>query len=182
MTPHTTRRRRLRRIQRWLANLLFVLASMALAFVIYVRFFDEPASAPTVPTAPIDAEFVQVAQIIDGDTIDVLVDGTTYRLRYIGIDTPEIGESLADLATARNRALLTGKTVRIVKDVSETDRYGRLLRYVYLEDGRLVNEILVQEGLADAVSYPPDTKLDERLRDAEYGAQVAKRGIWAEEK
>ena len=173
--------KRWRKIRRWIGNALFVLAALALGVVLYIRLFDQPTAAPPATGPPAGSGAAQVTHVIDGDTIDVLMHGTPYRVRYIGIDTPELGEDLADLATARNRALVTGKTVHLAVDVSETDRYGRLLRYVYLPDGGLVNELLVQEGLARVTLYPPDTRLAERLQEAEGRAQATRVGIWAEE-
>ncbi|MCA9966666.1 MAG: thermonuclease family protein [Anaerolineales bacterium] len=97
-----------------------------------------------------------VTNIVDGDTIDVNLDGQIVRVRYIGIDTPEYNEQCGSEATQANASLVAGRTVRMVKDVSETDRYGRLLRYVYV--GNLfINAELVRQGLAIPVRYPPDT-------------------------
>jgi len=82
----------------------------------------------------------------------VLIDGVEYRVRYIGIDTPETfhptrGEQpYGKEASARNKELVGGRTVYLEKDISETDRYGRLLRYVWLEDGTMVNGALVADG------------------------------------
>jgi micrococcal nuclease len=81
----------------------------------------------------------QVVNIVDGDTIDVLIGGTSYRVRYILIDTPEVSggvEPFGPEATEANRALVEGQRVVLEKDVSETDRYGRLLRYVHVGQGR----------------------------------------------
>jgi micrococcal nuclease len=121
--------------------------------------------------------------VIDGDTIEVRLDGKEQRVRYIGINTPESVdprrpvERFGKEAAERNRQLVQGKTVRLERDVSETDRHGRLLRYVWV-DGALVNETLAQEGFARAVSYPPDVKYQERLRAAERAARAANRGQW----
>jgi micrococcal nuclease len=93
---------------------------------------------------------------VDGDTIDVNLNGQIVRVRYIGMNTPESNEVCGSEATAANAALVAGRTVTMVRDVSETDRYGRLLRYVYV-DGVFVNGELVAGGWADAVDYPPDT-------------------------
>ena len=77
-----------------------------------------------------------VVRVIDGDTIEVEIDGTSYRVRYIGIDTPETVhpqkpvECFGKEASEKNRELVEGKRVRLEKDVSDTDKYGRLLRYV----------------------------------------------------
>ena len=71
--------------------------------------------------------------MVDGDTIEVNVLGTLYRVRYTGIDTPEVGDWGADEATQLNTQLAAGRTIRLEKDVSETDRFGRPLRYVNRE-------------------------------------------------
>lgn len=124
-----------------------------------------------------------VTRIVDGDTIHVDIGGEVYKVRYIGINAPEMDhpdrgvEPFARDSTARNRELVGGKTVRLEKDVSETDRYGRLLRYVWL-DGVMVNEVLVREGPARSVSYPPDVKYQPRLEQAGREAKANRRGLW----
>jgi micrococcal nuclease len=122
--------------------------------------------------------------VTDGDTIKVRIDGEVFNVRYIGMDTPESvapGQPVgcyAREASARNTALVDGRIVELEKDVSETDRFGRLLRYVYV-DGQMVNEVLVAEGYAQAVTYPPDVKYQERLRRAEATARDSGRGFWS---
>lgn len=74
---------------------------------------------------------------------------------------------------------MDGQTIYLEKDVSETDRYDRLLRYVYLADGRMVNEEIVRAGLAYASPYPPDVKHQDRLAAAQRAAQTAGLGLWA---
>src|SRR3954462_11402726 len=73
----------------------------------------------------------QVTRVIDGDTIDVEMSGVSYRVRYIGMNTPERDEACYQEAKDANAVLVSGKTVTLVKDTSETDVYGRLLRYIY---------------------------------------------------
>lgn len=120
-----------------------------------------------------------VTRVIDGDTIEVNLEGLIYRVRYIGIDTPEIGEPCADEATEANRQLVEGKTVWLEKDISETDKYGRLLRYVYVDD-IFVNEELVRLGLALPSSYPPDVKYDDTFSFTGFLArQYDVVGIWS---
>ena len=119
-----------------------------------------------------------VIQVTDGDTI--VVEGN-YRVRYIGIDTPEIRPTLEAYeleAWQVNRELVEGKEIRLECDVSETDRYGRLLRYVYVDD-IFVNAELVRLGLAEAKSYPPDTKYQGYFEELEATARKAGLGIWA---
>ncbi len=136
---------------------------------------------PAVPPARQLAEMTpaRVVNVVDGDTVDIALDGREVRLRYIGIDTPERDEPFYRAATAANRALVGRRTVYLEKDVSETDRYGRLLRYVYTPDGRLVNEILVAEGHAHAATFPPDVRHTARLQAAQQRAQEAGLGMWA---
>lgn len=124
-------------------------------------------------------EKATVVDIIDGDTIDVRLNGVVERLRYIGLDTPERGDPLYADARDLNEALVLGQTVRLVADVSERDRFGRLLRYVYLPDGTFVNGELVRLGLAEVRAYPPDTAQHEALLALQEEAIAARRGLWA---
>jgi micrococcal nuclease len=118
---------------------------------------------------------VAVVRVIDGDTI-VIQGGE--RVRYIGIDAPERDEPLGPAATQLNGEMVGGKRVRLEKDVSNRDRYGRLLRYVYV-DGTLVEGELVRQGLARVRAYPPDTKYHQELLELEAEAKEAGRGVWA---
>jgi endonuclease YncB( thermonuclease family) len=126
-----------------------------------------------------------VVRVIDGDTIEVdrVLDGRA-TLRYIGIDTPETvapGQPVGCFgreASDRNKELVEGKTVFLEKDISETDRFGRLLRYVYLGDGRMVNELLLADGYAQVSTFPPDVKYQQRFLAAQQQARDAGRGLW----
>ena len=139
----------------------------------------EPAATTVAPT-PTDARFseAQVIEVVDGDTIKVLVAGEKLTLRYIGIDTPEMSAADGAAARAQNIALVSGRTVRLEQDVSATDPYGRLLRYVWVGD-LLVNAELVRLGYARAVAYPPDTKNQAQFAALQAEAQAARRGLWA---
>jgi len=119
----------------------------------------------------------QVVRIIDGDTIEVQIYGSNYKVRYIGIDTPEVGDPCSAEATAANRDLVEGKNVHLEKDVSETDKYGRLLRYVYVGD-TMVNAELVRQGYAQVYTYPPDVKYNEQFLELERKAREKGRGCW----
>lgn len=114
----------------------------------------EPDPTRIPPTAPTGVQG-QVVNVIDGDTIDVSIDGAVFRVRYIGVNTPERDEPCYAEATAANRALVEDRTVMLVQDISDTDQYGRLLRYVYV-GGTFVESSLVQNGFAEAVRYRPD--------------------------
>jgi len=129
---------------------------------------------------PYDERKARVIAVVDGDTISVLISGFyERRVRYIGIDAPEMRrDCFAPEATAANRQLVLGKDVALERDVSDTDRFGRLLRYVYLPTGEMVNELLVRGGYAVARNYPPDTKYRARFEAAERQAQQANAGLW----
>ncbi|GIW63947.1 MAG: thermonuclease [Patescibacteria group bacterium] len=118
-----------------------------------------------------------VTRVIDGDTIVV---NNSIRVRYIGIDAPELGrdpECFGQEAKAYNEKLVLGRLVKMEKDVSETDQYGRLLRYVYL-DNTMVNKKLVEEGYAFAATFPPDIKYQALFLQAERMARENSKGLW----
>ena len=128
--------------------------------------------------------FAKVTAVIDGDTIEVdLGQGNIKRVRYIGVDTPESVDPRKPIqcfskeATIKNKELVENNIVGLEKDVSETDRYGRLLRYVYAGD-IFVNQELVIQGYASAVSYPPDIKYQGQLRQREQQARSENKGLW----
>lgn len=126
-------------------------------------------------------ETARVIRVIDGDTITI--EGG-YSVRYIGIDTPEVYpqvEAFGIEAWQANRKLVEGKEVRLERDVTETDRYGRLLRYVYV-DNIFVNAELVRLGLAQSKAYPPDTRYQDFLEEMEAEAREAGRGMWQNER
>lgn len=145
-----------------------------------VPYHDASSDTPT------QFEQAHVLLVIDGDTIEVrMVDGSTERVRYIGIDTPETVhpskpvECFGNEASMKNRELVEGKEVVLMRDVSDRDRYGRLLRYVYVGE-MFVNEVLVQDGYAHAYPYPPDVTHEDLLRKAEHTAREEKKGLWGD--
>jgi micrococcal nuclease len=110
-----------------------------------------PTTTPPAFTHPNPQSLEQatVEKVIDGDTIDVVIDGEHQRVRYYGIDAPEKDEECYQEATERNRELV-GTTVRLEADARDKDEYGRLLRYVFTNEGLSVDAALVSEGLAKA--------------------------------
>ncbi len=140
------------------------------------EILEEPVERPRTV---IMGETAQVLHVIDGDTIDVLLDGNEYRVRYVGVDTPERDEPFYREATQANRDFVDGQTVTLAVDVSETDQYGRLLRYVYLADGTFVNAELIAGGYARLVTYPPDVANADYFADLQREARQAERGLWA---
>lgn len=127
-------------------------------------------------------EQVFVTKVIDGDTFEI-EDGR--KVRMIGIDTPEtvdprrVDGCFGKQASEHTKELLEGKRVKLLRDVSNTDHFGRLLRYVYVED-QFINKLLVWDGYAVARSYPPDIRQQTELREAERQARFDKKGLWGE--
>lgn len=184
---HPTRLIRL--IVSWLL-LLLALAACAVATggepttapATRTRATRPPTLAATSPTAddaaPPDGDRAEVTYVFDGDTIEVELDGRTYRLRYIGVDTPEREEPFYQAAFDFNRELVEGETVTLMRDVSETDQYGRLLRYVYLDDGTFVNAAIIRAGMGRIVTFPPDVAQTENLKQLQEEAREAGAGMW----
>jgi micrococcal nuclease len=144
----------------------------------------EPSFAPTGAT-----QLAVVESVVDGDTINVDIDGETYALRYIGMDTPEVDaadpavKQFADAASAANAALVEGEEVFLEQDISETDQFGRLLRDVWVIDPSgemvLVNLELVRRGYAQVATFPPDVKYVDLLTDAQDSARAEGLGMWS---
>ena len=120
------------------------------------------------------ADAARVARVLDGDTV-VLASGE--RVRYLGINAPEAGEPFAAEATARNGALVVGRTVTLETDAELRDQYGRLLAFVSV-GGTSVSATLIREGLAHVLVIPPNGKYTEPLLALQREAQAARRGIW----
>lgn len=151
----------------------------------------------TFASEPGGYEDAVVVRVVDGDTIVVEIEGrvdgpgageaplgSEQRVRLIGIDTPEsvrpgtpvecFGREASDAA----KALLEGETVRLIKDVEETDRYDRLLRYVYLGE-EMANARLVTNGYATAYTYPPNIRWSELFVQLQREARENDRGLWS---
>ncbi len=146
-----------------------------------------PSPSPT--HAPLKQDEAFVTRVVDGDTIEI--EGGQ-KVRYIGIDTPETKhprkpvQCFGHEAYEQNKKLVEGHVIRLERDVSETDRFGRLLRYVYLPQGvketttsaLMINDYLVRQGFAHAATFPPDVKYAEQFRQAATEAREAGRGLW----
>lgn len=132
-----------------------------------------------------------VKRIVDGDTIIVIIQGAEYRLRLIGVNCPEYTskkEPYGKEATEYTTKMLDGKTIYLQKDVSETDKYGRLLRYVWLEkpeqiteetiQEKMFNSLLVSQGYAYATTYPPDVAYSSHFKNMQQKAREENTGLW----
>lgn len=127
-----------------------------------------------------EREYVRVSRVIDGDTIE-LSDGR--RVRYVGIDAPEIGsegkrgECFSQEAFEKNREMVEGKEVYLERDVSERDKYGRWLYLVFLKDVS-VEEVLVKGGYARKMILKPDISYSSKIGEWEREAREKNIGIW----
>lgn len=156
-------------------------------------FGPQPVSTPPAALAPIiqtvskDGNLFVVTRVVDGDTIVVTVPGSTEKVRLIGVDTPEtvdprkpvqcFGKQASDFL----KSLLTGKSVRLERDPTQDDRdkYGRLLRYVYLDD-TLVNELIISRGYGHEYTYRIPYLHQYEFKKEEYMARQEKMGLWAD--
>ena len=142
------------------------------------------ASPTTLPTA-------RVVKVVDGDTLDVALNGRVERVRLIGVNAPESVDPRRPVqcfgreAAARARELLEGKLVQLEADPSQGDRdqFGRLLRYVWLPSPegppRLVNQVLIAEGYAHEYTYNLPYRYQEAFRQAQREARAQQRGLWS---
>jgi micrococcal nuclease len=168
-------------LRRQAKPVLWLAAGLALGLVGSQELRSPGASGPA------DGEYAVAARAIDGDTIEL---ATGERVRYVGIDTPELyrrsgtawvyhPEPYAEQAWTFNRLAVEGRTVRLEYDVERRDRYQRRLAYVYRDD-RFINADLVAKGLADVLTIPPNTRYAVLFRRLEREAHDTHRGVWAE--
>jgi micrococcal nuclease len=160
-----------------------VLLFFSQLFGTWVGVPDPQKSIPETAQTKESEEIAQVTAVVDGDTIKVLLNGKEEKVRYIGVDTPEPYRDknpacFSKEATARNTELVAGKEVRLVPDTENRDRYNRLLRYVYVDDV-FVNEQLVREGYATTLTIKPNTQFADLFASAEGEARNAGVGLWS---
>lgn len=133
-------------------------------------------------------EFTKVKRVVDGDTIVLENDE---RVRYIGVDTPETKhpdkpvQCFGREASQKNKELVEGKYIYLEKDISEKDKYDRLLRYIYIpnpeskNEAIFVNQYLIEKGFGQVITYPPDVKYHNDLLESQKSAQNEKLGLWS---
>ena len=171
----------------WFVVVALIAVVSAVAGVPYLIASDDAQRPPLEPQLTILAlpegftleslQEVEVEEVIDGDTIDVNLNGITTRVRYFGVDTPERGRACYREAADRNE-MLVGDTVLLLADARTEDDFGRLLRYVFLPDGTSVDATLVAEGFGEAWTRDGRYRDDIVLLEAE--ARAAERGcLWA---
>lgn len=157
-------------------------------FALYRIIWRPPPTPVSQPATTASSEasitplpnLYKVLRVVDGDTIEI--EGGE-KVRYIGINAPETvapGKPVGCYgheALNKNKELVEGKIVRLEKDISEKDKYGRLLRYVYL-DNVFINDELVKTGYARVSTYPPDVKYQKLFLESEKYARENNLGLW----
>lgn len=140
----------------------------------------------TLTVSATELQQAQVTRVLNGDTIEVhLFDGETQKVKYIGMDTPELSgepKCYAKEATIYNKALVGDKTVWLEFDDQKRDQYSRLLAYVYLDSNghAMVNSILLAQGYAEVATYPPNVKYVDRFQKLQQESKEDARGLWSE--
>lgn len=164
---------------------ILLLVSVVSVLIIFVTFFSHVYNQYLSLK---DDEFI-VTKVVDGDTIEVFKNGNTFKVRYIGIDTPETVKPNSEVecfgkeASEFNKNLVLGKKVKLESDLIDEDKYNRKLRYVYIAEGDnngvMVNELLISEGYANILTIPPNTKYVEKFKAAQKKAREAGKGLWS---
>jgi endonuclease YncB( thermonuclease family) len=170
------------------ASVILFIISIVVYFVVFLLNVND-SNVPNQPQGADQVGLFLVSRVIDGDTIE-LENGQ--KVRYIGIDTPESTiehDCYGKEASEKNKELVEGKKVRLESDISDRDKYGRLLRYVYVVDpeqpegveGQIfVNDYLVAEGYASVSTYPPDVKYQDKFKESEASARENNKGLWSQ--
>ncbi len=167
-------------------------AISALIFIIFLAFLYQEkvinlSSLPGITNQV--GTYYQVTKVTDGDTIHVDMNGTNETIRLIGINTPETVDPRTPVqcfgkeASARMKELVAGKIVRLEYDDTQSlrDVYNRLLAYVYLEDGEMINRKMVAEGYAYEYTYMTPYKYQKEFRDLQNLARTSGRGLWSKD-
>jgi micrococcal nuclease len=140
----------------------------------YIRYILALVIIGIISISGCVTEHETISKVIDGDTVK-LATGETIRL--LGINAPEKGQPYYEEATSRLKELIEGKIVILERDAEDKDQYGRLLRYIFLNNEN-INVKMIKEGYANVYIIPPNTKYETELREAEDEAINANRGMW----
>lgn len=171
---------------------IVIIAGMIIVAIAY--FFDVYSSRVATSgfsstTPQIIGTYYHVTKVVDGDTLHIDMDGHNERVRLIGINTPETVDPRRQVecygkeASQRMKEIANGKLVRLEYDESQStrDAYGRLLAYIYLEDGQMLNRKMIAEGYAYEYTYLTPYRYQKEFRQLQTLAQGAKRGLWADD-
>ncbi|MFH1610831.1 MAG: thermonuclease family protein [Patescibacteria group bacterium] len=148
-----------------------------LILILFLVFISSCTTGNIIKEHPLEGPYL-VTYVVDGDTLDININGKTERIRFSGINTPEKGECYYSGAKEKLKELTLDKEIYIQQDITNRGNYGRLLRYVYL-DNILINEYLVENGYAKVYDkYKEDTSKYYQLKAAEAEAIRLNKGVW----
>lgn len=150
--------------------------------------FPKEAPVEDEDTPVIREGYYRVVRVVDGDTLAVDINGKSETVRLIGVDAPESVhpskpvQCFGKEASAKLKELLEGEQVRMEQDPTQDDkdRYGRFLRYVFLEDGRFANQLIIEEGYAHEYTYEAPYAHQAEFKKAQEQARLEQRGLWAD--
>ena len=169
-----------------------ILLFLAIAVFIASHFVSFNSAAKNIATVFKSnikkSEYADVIRVVDGDTVDILVNGKEDRVRLLGINAPETVDPRRPVecfgleASEKLKELLNNKEVLLKSDSIQAnrDKYERLLRYVYLGDGTLINQIMIEQGYAYEYTYDVPYKFQKEFRQSETSARTNKFGLWAD--
>lgn len=172
-----------------------VLVAFIILFIALVQEFGYEMKASVLGVAegkqqevvPVEKNYYKVVRVVDGDTLRVLVNDKEETVRLIGINTPETVdprktvECFGKESSARMKELAQGEYVYLETDQTQDTRdiYGRMLAYVYLEDGQMVNRKMIAEGYAYEYTYFTPYKYQKEFRELQNFARASKYGLWS---
>lgn len=166
---------------------VFITTLLTFSFLFYSSYIHTNTSAPT-QTSVLSTTTYQVIKVVDGDTISVQIGSSTEKVRLLGINTPETVDPRKPVqcfgkeASNKTKSLLTDQRVILESDITQgdTDKYGRLLRYVFLPNGTNINLLLIQQGYAYEYTYNKPYKYQTEFKEAQKEAEVSKSGLWGD--
>lgn len=168
-------------------NILFGLAIVVVAYLLNEAGIITNKDDLTETNSLKDTTKYTVTRVVDGDTIVLSQGEDSFKVRLIGVDTPESvhpnkekNTEFGKIANNYTKEKLLNKEVALELDVQETDKYGRILAYVYI-DGVMFNKMLLQSGMAKIATYPPNVKYVEEFKVLEKQARENKVGLWSDE-
>lgn len=169
-------------------NIFFLVFALALLYLFDGEYVTK--LLPQDKVAKVNQERInsKVVRVIDGDTLMINLNGENTRLRLIGINTPEsVGEREEECfgveAKKYMEQIATGKNITLEYDDSQglTDQYGRLLAFVYLEDGQMLNRKMISDGYAYEYTFMNDYKYKKSFKEAQALAKSSERGLWSKD-
>jgi len=169
-------------------NKLFFGIGIIILILFISTIRNNPKQTLTPKTIYQDGELYKVQRVIDGDTIIIEFNGVNTTIRLIGIDTPEIKSSkqkiecFGEEAFNEVKKILSGKRIALEQDPSQgnLDKYGRMLAYVFLDNGIFLNKYMIQQGFAYEYTYNLLYKYQSEFKEVQKIAKEKKRGLWAD--